>query len=145
MDITGAVATNDSIELEQHYPHSIDDVWLAISEADRISTWFIQADFAAKVGYAYTFTHESTTVTGKVLEVEPPRRLVYTWIVGDTGVETIVSWTLTASNDGTLLRIEHTGFERYADTAPVMIKSSTGGWTAVATELMKYLDHLNDE
>ena len=135
-----ATATQNRIDLECYYAHSIADVWRAISNADAISKWFIQADFVARKGYEYTFTHEETTVSGTVLEVDPPRLLVYTWIVGGTTAKTVVRWELTEQDAGTLLRIEHTGFEKYADAAPSMLKSSVGGWNAVASELEKWLD-----
>jgi uncharacterized protein YndB with AHSA1/START domain len=135
-----ATATENRIELEHYYAHSIELVWKAISDADSISKWFIKADFEARRGYEYTFTHESTTVTGTVLEVDPPRLLVYTWIVGGTTAETVVRWELREQEGGTLLRIDHTGFEKYADAAPSMIKSSVGGWNAVAAELEKWLN-----
>ena len=64
------------------------------STAKEISTWFIQADFKAEVGYEYTFTHESTQIKGHVLEASPFHTLIYTWIVGGTGVETTVSGSL---------------------------------------------------
>lgn len=128
------------IEMEHHYPHPIDRVWRAISDQDAISKWFIQADFLAQAGYHYTFTHEATTVTGQVLEVEPPTRLVYTWIVGKTTARTVVEWLLTPTETGTKLRIVHEGFENYADSAASMFTSSVKGWQAVINELAAYLD-----
>jgi uncharacterized protein YndB with AHSA1/START domain len=52
-------------------------------------------------------------VTGVHVEVDPPRRLSHTWNPSwdPTLPETVVLYTLTAVPEGTLLRIEHTGFD----------------------------------
>jgi len=65
---------------------------------------------------------------------------VYTWIVGGTTAETVVRWELSETNGGTLLRIDHTGFENYAESAPRMMKSAVGGWNSVAAELGRWLN-----
>jgi uncharacterized protein YndB with AHSA1/START domain len=80
----------DIIRKEHQYQAQISDVWNAITIAEEISDWFIKADFKAEVGYSYTFTHESTVISGKVLEVDPVYNLVYTWDVEGTGVATTV-------------------------------------------------------
>jgi len=128
------------IERTIHYPHPIDRVWHAISDAAQISEWFIAADFRAEVGFHYTFTHESTIVRGEVLEVDPPRLLVYTWVVGDNPARTTVRWRLQATNAGTELHLEHWGFEQDPASAVAMFEASTKGWEAVTAELATYLD-----
>ncbi len=124
---------------EAVYPHPMDDVWRAISDAAAISEWFIKADFEPRVGTDYTFTHEQTTITGKVLEVEPPSLLVYTWNVSGTDAVTTVKWALAPEGAGTKLTIEHWGFEGFGENATKMFNVSTHGWDTVAIELEKYL------
>jgi uncharacterized protein YndB with AHSA1/START domain len=51
--------------------------------------------------------------------IEPLRRLVYTWGDGtetDTGLKTVVTWTLQPEASGTRVRMEQSGF-RTADGA----------------------------
>ena len=63
-------------------------------------------------------------VTGEYLEVDPPRLLVYTWIASWTGeAKTTVRWDLIPTNQGTLLRIRHSGLAAYPDIA-----QSYRGW-----------------
>ena len=130
-----------SISLEHHYNHPIKEVWDAITLEKNISAWFIKADFKAEEGYDYTFTHEDTTITGKVLQVNPTFDLTYTWIVGGTGVETTVKWTLTESDEGTLLKLEHTGIENYPteELSIKMFEGFTSGWNSCLVNLDKYL------
>lgn len=135
-----------TIRQEHHYSHPIATVWNAISKAEEISSWFIQADFKAETGYEYTFKHENTVINGKVLQVEPVHTLIYTWIVAGTGVETTVKWLLQETENGTQLTLEHSGIENYPteDMITTMFNNFEGGWTACATNLGKYLNDPNN-
>lgn len=130
-----------TISQEHRYKHPIQTVWKAISEAEKISAWFIQADFKAEAGYNYTFQHDDTVIEGKVLEASPVHTLVYTWIVKGTGVETTVSWKLKEEGKETVLQLEHTGIENYPtdEMITTMFNNFSGGWVACAGNLAKYL------
>lgn len=131
---------NDRIIKQHQFKHPIGQVWAAISLAEEISTWFIQADFKAEVGYQYTFTHEQTKIKGKVIEVTPVTDLIYTWQIEGTDVETTVSWKLEENATGTLLTLEHAGISQYpGDTAVVMFNNFKGGWDSCVVNLEKYL------
>jgi uncharacterized protein YndB with AHSA1/START domain len=135
----------DAITKEKVFNHPIDKVWNAITKAKEISTWFIQADFKAEKGYQYTFTSEvsekeCTTITGTVKEANP-YKLVYTWIVADTEIETTVTWQLESVAEGTKLLLEHSGISNYAgDTAISMFESFNGGWNGCINQLTDYLN-----
>ncbi len=134
---------NDVITKEHVFNHPIDKVWSAISVAEEISTWFIKADFKAEMGYNYRFTsseeHGCVPITGIVKEANP-YTLVYTWVVDDTNVETIVKWVLETVDGGTKLYLEHSGIANYpGDTAVSMFNSFNGGWTNCINELSQYL------
>jgi len=135
---------NDIISKEKVFNHPIETVWDAISKAEEISAWFIQADFKAEIGYQYTFTSEPnekgcTTISGVVKEANP-YVLVYTWIVADTKVETTVTWTLESVDNGTKLYLEHSGISNYeGETAIAMFESFNGGWNNCVNLLTNYL------
>ena len=137
----------DVIKKEQQIDFPIQEVWNAIANAEEITAWFINADFKPEVGYQYTFTHEDTKITGKVLEASPYHTLVYTWIVGGTGIETTVKWKLRELNNGTHLTLEHTGISNYPteELAINMFNSFNGGWDACMVNLVKYLKKENVE
>ncbi|MFD2725088.1 SRPBCC family protein [Hyunsoonleella rubra] len=134
----------DVIKKEVLFNHAIEKVWDAISKAEEISTWFIQADFKAEKGYKYTFTAEPnekgcTVISGEVKNANP-YTLVYTWIVADTKVETTVKWELETVEQGTKLTLEHSGISNYAgETAIAMFESFNGGWDNCITGLTNYL------
>lgn len=132
------------ISKEKVFNHPIQKVWNAISKADEISTWFIHADFKAEEGYKYLFTSEPnekgcTTISGTVKKANP-YVLVYTWIVGGTEVETIVTWKLESIGNDTKLFLEHSGISNYAgDTAIAMFESFNVGWDNCLTQLSGFL------
>ncbi len=138
---------NDVIKKEKVFTHAIDRVWNAISKADEISAWFIQADFKAEVGYQYTFTAEPnekgcTIITGTVKESNP-YKLVYTWKVAEMKEETTVTWLLEPTEGGTKLYLEHSGISKYeGETAVKMFESFNGGWDNCITGLTDYLKKL---
>lgn len=134
----------DSIKKEVTFNQPIDKVWSAITKAEEISTWFIPADFKAEKGYKYTFTSPPnekgcTVISGEVKNANP-YKLVYTWIVADTKIETKVTWKLTATENGTKLNLEHSGISNYAgETAVAMFESFNGGWDNCISGLTGYL------
>ena len=130
-------AIETKITLEETYDHSIERIWKAISDEKEIVKWFIQADFKPVVGYAYTFTHEQTVITGEVLVANPPSELTYTWCLA--GGETTVRWTLEEVDGRTRVRIEHWGIESYADSAAQMFGAFKQGWVSCLGELSTYL------
>ena len=133
------------ITKEVQFSHSIDKVWNAITKAEEISTWFIKADFKAEAGYQYTFTSPPnekgcTVISGEVKQ-SSPYTLIYTWVVGDTNVETTVKWELESTESGTKLYLEHSGISNYAgDTAISMFESFNGGWNGCINQLTDYLN-----
>ena len=63
--------------------------------------------------------HWNGVVDCQVLAVEPNQRLSYSWNASGEeaagGLKTIVTWTLTPTKAGTLLRMEQSGFRHDED------------------------------
>jgi uncharacterized protein YndB with AHSA1/START domain len=136
--------TEVKVELEHVYAHKIDRVWRAISDEQEISAWFIKADFKAIVGYHYTFTHETTTITGEVVTAAEPNELAYTWNIGGMDAESTVTWKLESVTEGTRLVLTHTGIESYGDSAAQMFGAFKKGWETCMSDLGSFLDGGND-
>jgi uncharacterized protein YndB with AHSA1/START domain len=133
----------DIIVKERTFSHPISKIWKAISEGPEISKWFIEADFKPETGYNYTFTaseeHGGTKIRGKVLKANP-YVLAYTWRVGDTPVDTTVTWKLEELGEQTRLILEHSGISNYdQDTAIEMLGHFEKGWEACMNELENHL------
>jgi len=129
-------ASTDAIVQEVEYPHPIDIVWEALTDRDAIAEWaFVDGavveGFRPEVGSRYSFVDPdaegwSGRVEGEILEVEPPHRLSYTW-VGDGGT-TVVTFILASTANGTRLRLEQTGFDRYGENGQGARESMDEGW-----------------
>ena len=110
-------------------------VWKFLTEADRLAEWFHRGggDLVAKGEYSLltnTLGKEGTKMCwGKVVEFDPPRRLVHSFTHNHLkGVETLCSWTLTEAEGGTVLTLEHTGWEKVGDGAFAMAANHDKGW-----------------
>ena len=103
------------IVLEVTYQAAPEIVWRALTEPELLGEWLMENNFRAERGARCEFRMPpapgfSGLVLCEVIEVEPHRRLVYTWDGGGAWGKTIVAWTLEPSGSGTRLRLEHTGF-----------------------------------
>lgn len=75
-------------------------------------------------------------VTGEYLEIDRPRLLVSTWTATWTGdVKTTIRWELEATGDGTLARIQHSGFSSHPE-----LSQSYRGWPRMLGWLRAYVD-----
>jgi uncharacterized protein YndB with AHSA1/START domain len=70
---------------------------------------------------------------GKFLEVEPPRRLVHTWALGD-GAPSTVEYEVEAVDGGTRITLHHTGLTPRQTCAATAI-----GWETSFEELARML------
>lgn len=106
-----------TIQHEVEYPHPPEKVWRALTEPAQIEKWFpsqwgkTTTDFRPVVGAEFRMEAEKKRgwrghVTGKVLEVVPHERLVYTWVGSpqEDKAPTRVVWTLEPTATGTRLR-----------------------------------------
>ena len=111
----------DSIVIECDLPHAPAKVWRALTEPALLGSWLMPNDIRAEIGHRFTF--RATPVHGmdadvqcEVLAVEKGRLLSYSWRVGPT-LDTVVTWTVRASETGTRLRLDHDGFA--SDAPPI--------------------------
>lgn len=118
-------------EVDLAYP--VAAVWAALTEPAALSEWLMAtADFTAEVGSRFTLKARPMpgwdgVINGTVLEVEPPRRLAYTWQGSHMRRPTTVTWTLIPlDGDSTRLRLEHAGF---AGPSGLLLRAMhQGGW-----------------
>jgi uncharacterized protein YndB with AHSA1/START domain len=97
-----------SVIVEREMQHPPEKLWRALTQPHLIAEWLMKNDFAAVAGHGFRLSADWGTVDCRVLSVEPHRMLSYTWEAH--GLESVVTWTLTATAKGTHLRMEQTGF-----------------------------------
>jgi len=83
-------------------------LWRALTEPHLIAEWLMRSDFAPVPGREFHFGADWGDVACQVLSVEPPLSLAYHWAA--FGLDSTVTWTLTATAGGTRLRMEQVGF-----------------------------------
>jgi len=108
-----------SIVVEQEMPHPPEKVWRALTHGPLIEEWLMQNDFQPVVGHRFNFRatpmpHWNGVVDCQVLVVKPNQRLSYSWNASGEeaagGLKTVVTWTLTPTRAGVLVRMEQSGF-----------------------------------
>ena len=121
MNHQASLAPRD-IVVEDVLPHPPEKVWRALTTSELIGRWLMPNDFKPVVGHRFTFKTQPMggwdgIVHCEVLEVEPNRRLVYSWKGGSddnpkygSRLDSVVTWTLIPEKDGTRLRLVHAGF-----------------------------------
>ena len=75
-------------------------------------------------------------VEGEFLEIDPPSRLAYTWISSWLPKSTTVLWELKAENNGTRVKLTHTGFAGDAQQT----KGHSDGWSLALGWLQAYAE-----
>ena len=126
-----------SIVVDYDLPAPPAKVWRTLTEPKLMSAWLMENDIVPEVGRRFTFRGKPMgdwdgTVVCEVLAVEPPRLLSYSWRGGGaSGLDTVVTWTLTPTASGTRLHLEHAGFSDDHPGYPFMQK----GWSDKAARI----------
>jgi uncharacterized protein YndB with AHSA1/START domain len=104
---------------ERFYPHPPGAVWAALTDRRALAEWLLPNDFAAVPGHRFRLLADPSPgfpgeVRCRVLELEPPRRMRWSWEIaappgGRAGGATTVTWTLVPEARGTRLVLEHEG------------------------------------
>ena len=111
-----------TIRKQRFYPHPPEDVWAAITDPHALAEWLEPNDHLAKAGHKFQFRCDpglcGCGITEcEVLEADPPRRLVWSWVSVPKNENSprpdpmTIIWTLTPQEGGTLLTLEHRGAE----------------------------------
>jgi uncharacterized protein YndB with AHSA1/START domain len=134
-------ATTETKSISQTFdlPHQPAKVWRALTDPKLLAEWLMATDMRPVVGNSFTFKAEPTPwwdgiVNCEVLELEPRKRLSYTWRSGpeSSPLDTIVTWTLTpTASGGTRLELEHTGF---LDANAFAFDGAKQGWQRMVGE-----------
>jgi uncharacterized protein YndB with AHSA1/START domain len=102
-------ATRTAI-VERQIPYPPEKIWRALTQPHLLADWLMKGDFAPVVGHEFKFTADWGAVDCKVLAINPPTTLSYTWSA--YGLDSVVTFTLTPRDSGTHLRMEQSGFRK---------------------------------
>ena len=123
-----------SVVVERELPFPPGKIWRALTQPQLIAEWLMKNDFQPVVGHKFSFRaepmpHWNGVTDCQVLAVVPNERLSYTWNAsGDEaagGLKTVVTWTLSPTKGGVLVRMEQSGFRPEEE---VNYQGATYGW-----------------
>jgi uncharacterized protein YndB with AHSA1/START domain len=127
------------IRAEHVYRHPPPVVWKALTEPTLHARWFAAGDVRPVVGHRFELDMGKW---GKqpceVTEVIPERRLRYQFSTG--GLNTTLTWELTAVEGGTLLQLTHEGFDVESPMGRQALEGMKPGWPRMLERLSRMLD-----
>jgi uncharacterized protein YndB with AHSA1/START domain len=131
-----------SVVIEREIAHPPDRVWRALTQPHLIEAWLMRNDFKPVAGHRFQLSRNpspevSVVIDCEVLDVQPQKALSYSWTA--YGVETIVTFRLTPTARGTLLRLEQTGFPAHHRQA---YKGARASWPHFLTNLENVLSRI---
>jgi uncharacterized protein YndB with AHSA1/START domain len=131
-----------SIEKDLFIKATPQRVFQALTEKADLERWFTKiAELDLRPGGAISFEWDRARGVynfGKILVLEPPHRLSYTWEAMELSPVTI-TFTLTAKNDGTHLRLVQTGIGE-GEEWDYYYKLRDNGWGVHLQHLADWLE-----
>lgn len=142
-------AATRSLVVEREMPHPPEKVWRALTQGPLIEEWLMENDFQPVVGHRFNFratpmAHWNGVTDCQVLAVVPNERLSYSWNASGEeaakGLKTVVTWTLTPTKGGVLVRMEQSGFRPDQKQA---FGGANAGWQQFLAKLEQVLARLD--
>lgn len=142
-DLT-APAQHESISFEFDLQHAPQKVWRALTDPALLTEWLLPVvGLELEPGAAFMFKAPPQpgwdgVVNCRFLEIEPQKKLSWSWVVGD--IATVVTFTLTPTANGTRLSLVQSGFKAHQ-------KQNFGGarygWRMMGGRLLDLLARLS--
>jgi uncharacterized protein YndB with AHSA1/START domain len=134
------------IVVDEVFPHAPEVIWKTLTTGELMGRWLMApTGFEPVKGKRFTY---QTTAAGawdgvihcEVLEVIPNQRLAYAWKGGHDGnagygsrLDTVVTFTLSKADNGTRLRLVHSGF--VLPRNEIAFTNMGGGWKKVVPQI----------
>jgi len=135
-----------NIVVEEVFPHAPEKIWKTLTTGALIGRWLMaQTGFEPVKGKRFTMQTKpggawDGVIHCQVLEVIPNERLAYSWQGGHADnvgygapLDTVVTWTLFPTANGTRLRLVHDGFVMPRNKSA--LDTMSGGWKKVVPTL----------
>ncbi|MBV8357641.1 MAG: SRPBCC domain-containing protein [Deltaproteobacteria bacterium] len=125
-----------NVLLVEDFPHPMEKVWRALTDPDALRVWLMDNDFEPRAGKRFILRGRRVPPGSRgwheceVLEIEPPCRMVWSWIINEGDTPTRVEFRLEEIGPGTRLTLSHTG-----EVDPITRSRLTEGWPEKLAEL----------
>jgi uncharacterized protein YndB with AHSA1/START domain len=130
-----------SVVVEREFSFPPEKLWRALTQPHLIAEWLMKNDFVPVVGHRFKLSGDwGGMLDCEVLTVEPNKVLSYTWNFAHAdaayNLESVVTFTLTPTHAGTLLRVEQVGFRPEQKQA---YGGANAGWRQFLAKLEQLL------
>ncbi len=140
-----------SIQHSLYFKQKPEQVWEYLTRSELMELWLMKNDFQPIVGADFQFKAKSMPDLDfdgifycKVLTCNPYENLSYSWKMGPgdgkIDIDSVVQWTLVPKEEGTELRLLHSGFKEAANLT--LYSMMNDGWLS---NMHKILNRLNSE
>ncbi|WP_088070900.1 SRPBCC family protein [Gottfriedia luciferensis] len=126
------------------YNAPIQKVWEVVSTSEGIAAWFMPNDFQPIVGHEFHLQSPFGPSPCKVLEINEPNHLSFTWDVEGW----VVSFNLKELEDKTEFTLIHSGWKTADEILPKANEKSAivrdkmnGGWTGIVQKLKQVVEN----
>ncbi|MEP7164541.1 MAG: SRPBCC domain-containing protein [Ferruginibacter sp.] len=144
-----SVQTNEPFVIERTFNAPISIVWKAITDKDEMKEWYFDLPaFRAEAGFEFKFkggTDERKYLhLCKVTEVDPGKKLTYSWRYDGFEGISFVSFELFEEGNKTRLKLTHKGLESFpASNTDFAKENFATGWTEIlGTSLKDFLEKM---
>jgi uncharacterized protein YndB with AHSA1/START domain len=135
------------IVVDEVLPHAPETIWKALTSGELIGRWLMMTPTGFEPVKGKHFTFQTTpggawdgVIHCQVLEATPNERFVFAWKGGHEGnvgygsrLDTVVTFTLSRVENGTRLRLVHSGF--VLPNNETAFKNMGDGWKKVVPRI----------
>ena len=132
--MTDTAAEIRSVVVEREILHAPEKIWRALTEPHLIEEWLMRNDFRPVLDHKFSLRGDWGAVDCRVIEIEPRKTLSYSWAA--LGLDSTVTFTLTPTATGTILRMEQAGFRPDQELA---YRGAGHGWRRFLVRLEELL------
>lgn len=133
------IENSKTLIIVREFRHPPKKIWKALTTPHLLQEWLMKSDFAPILNQKFNFTNERFQIDCKILEIKEFETLTYSWCA--LGLLSVVTWTLTETKNGTMLRLEQSGFREDQKQA---FGGAKFGWNRNLDTLEAILDRFCD-
>ena len=132
----------DSIDIDA----PVERVWQVLTGEGLVEQWLGCLGYRAEIGHVFHMQQDpakraagdtSGATHCELLELDPPRRMVFSWYYPDTP-KTQVEITLAATPSGTRAELRHSGWDQFDEAQIKAIRDAlAGGWKSFVLPQLK--------
>ena len=147
MNETALKSHTQQIVVDDVFPHAPETIWKTLTDGELMGRWLGMTPTGFELVKGKRFTYQTTAAGAwdgvihcEVLEVNPNQRLAYSWRGGHEGntgygsrLDTVVTFTLSKTENGTRLSLVHSGF--VLPQNEIAFTNMGGGWKKVVPRI----------